>query len=217
MTTVKFHLIASTFAVLLAALTMSAAFSTRLEAAPAQLEKVPLCSRTGYEIYEPPVFIQGERIAIKAFEREEFKGCQKVFAFDDAGETDPFIFAVFLSSERIEASQRDAFAVFITETFRKGQDTNLTIMPERTKGSFREFRFSVAVKGQSAMDGDISRMSFLDVEAGTLVVYSSGPLTVLEALLKTEKGEENAPSLPVRKAMYVKLWHNANLELLNSQ
>lgn len=196
---------------------MSAALSTRLDAAPAQLEKVLLCSRGGYEIYKPSALIQNERIGIKAFEREEYKGCQKVFAFDDAEETDPFIFAVFLSSERIEVSQRDAFAVFVTETFRKGQDVNLTFMPERSKGSFSEFWFSVAVKGQSAMAGDISRMSFLDVEAGTLVVYSSGPLIVLDALRKTEAGEENALGLPVRKAMYVKLWHNANLELLSSR
>ncbi len=214
----KFCHIASTYAVLLAALIISAAFSTRLNAAPAQLEKVLLCKRGGYEIFKPPALIQNERIGIRAFEREESKGCQKVFAFEDAEETDPFIVAVFLSSERIEASQRDAFAVFVTETFRKGQDTNLTFMPERAKNSFSEFRFSVAVKGQSAMAGDISRMSFRDVEAGTLVVYSTGPLTVWEALLKTENGEGDASSsLLVRKAMYVKLWHNANLELLSSQ
>lgn len=194
--------------------------ATEAVAVDPKLEKTSLCDRGNYQIYDPPAFIQGARIGIQKLEREEYKGCQKIFSFESEEDTDRFIFAVFLSSEKIPADQRDAFAVFVTETFRKGQDVQLTFMPERARGLFKEFRFSVGVEGQSAMEGDISRMSFLDTKAGTLIVYSTGPLTVWEQLMKAEGGEEiaeNMPDLLVRKAMYVKLWHNANLDLLSSQ
>ncbi|MCF1482795.1 MULTISPECIES: hypothetical protein [Rhizobium/Agrobacterium group] len=160
------------------------------------------------------IFVPKEDVEASPVKKEDKFACQWTFS---AVSTDGFglaNFGVFLVKDKLKDTERKRFAEFIINEYTESNNRYIKFLDEKRSDFFFSYEFEVGLKG-----ADYDRISefnstLLDVDEGTLFIYSIVPKIFKSKESVKLKNGEIIEIKPQMKEIndFISFWYNKNLD-----
>ncbi|MGV1828670.1 hypothetical protein [Agrobacterium vitis] len=160
------------------------------------------------------IFVPKEDVEASPVKKEDKFACQWTFS---AVSTDGFglaNFGVFLVKDKLKDTERKRFAEFIINEYTESNNRYVKFLDEKRSDFFFSYEFEVGLKG-----ADYDRISefnstLLDIDEGTLFIYS-----IVPKIFKNKESVKlkNGKIIEIKPQMkeindFISFWYNKNLD-----
>ncbi|MUO97155.1 hypothetical protein GOZ78_08065 [Agrobacterium vitis] len=171
------------------------------------LEMRQLCAQVN-------IFVPKEDVEASPVKKEDKFACQWTFS---AVSTDGFglaNFGVFLVKDKLKVTERKRFAEFIINEYTESKDRYIKFLDEKRSNFFFSYEFEIGLKGADYDRVSEFNSTLLDINEGTLFIYSIVPKIFKSNESVKLKNGENFEIKPEMKEItdFISYWYNKNLD-----